>query len=90
MINDFFVVLALQVLDGFDQHYQASVRFPLTSPVNKPQQHQKKCSGILRIEPGATSLEAAMLPLCYAAPLLDLKLKKIQHLDTEAQWFVFV
>ena len=41
------------VLDGFDQHFQASVHFPLTSAVNKSQQQLNK---------------VRMLPLCFAAP----------------------
>ena len=42
-----FLVLArhLPVLDGFDQHFQASVYFPLTSPFDKSQQHQNLTFG---------------------------------------------
>ena len=52
---DIFLVLACHypLLDGFDQHFQASVHFPLTSAVNKSQQHGNKFSGMLRIKPGA-------------------------------------
>ena len=48
-----FVVLAchLPVLDGCDQHFQASVHFPETIPVYKPQQHQN-VFGMPIIEPG--------------------------------------
>ena len=59
------------VLDGFDQHSQASVHFPLTSNFDKSLQHQNKISGKPRIQPRAAGLEARMLPLCFAAlPIL--------------------
>ena len=45
-------------LDGFDQHYQASVHFPLTSAVVKSQQQQNKFSEALRIEPWATGVSS--------------------------------
>ena len=41
------------VLDGFNQLFQASVPFPLTSAVDKSQQHRNKFLGMPRIEPGA-------------------------------------
>ena len=41
----FYIVLNFSVLDEFDQHFQASVRFPLTRTVGKSQQHQNKFSG---------------------------------------------
>ena len=64
--NIFFVELACHypALDGFNQHFPASVHFPLTSTVDKSQQHQHKFSGMPRIEPGAAEWEARMLPLC--------------------------
>ena len=48
----FFVVVARHkpVLDGFDQHFEASVHFPLTST---SQQYRNKFSGMRRIKPGA-------------------------------------
>ena len=52
------------VLDEFDQHFQASVNFLLTSAVDKSQQRRNKCSGMPRIKPGATGWEVRMLPLC--------------------------
>ena len=69
-----FVVPAYHtlVLDGFDWDFQASVRFNLSSAVNKSQQHknilEKYFWGMLGIEPGAAGWEARLLPLCYAAP----------------------
>ena len=73
----FFLVLACHyiVLDGFDQHYQASVHFPLT--INKFQQHQNKFSGMLRIKPRATGWEARMPSLGYVAPSLSEKKKRL-------------
>ena len=38
---------------GFDQLHQAYVHIPLTSAVDKSQQHQNTFSGMLRIEPEA-------------------------------------
>ena len=40
--NGLFAELAFHwpELDGFDQHFQATGCFPLTSAVDKPQQHQ--------------------------------------------------
>ena len=66
-----FVELAWHypVPDWFDQHFQPSVQFPLTSSVNKSQQHQNKFLGTPRIEPEAAEWDAKILPLCYAAPL---------------------
>ena len=51
----FFVALAFhqQVLDGFDQHFQASVHFPIASAIDKAQQHQNEFLGMPRIKPGA-------------------------------------
>ena len=40
------------VLDGFDRHYQAFVHFPLTSAIDKSQQHQNKFSGMPELNPG--------------------------------------
>ena len=37
-IRQVFCSTSQLVLDGFDQHYQAFVHFPLTSAVNKSQQ----------------------------------------------------
>ena len=82
----FFVVLAelatsLLVLDGFDQHFQATVH---TSKQGRrlTQQHQsyfsknnselsreKKTLGTLRLKPWPAWWEARTLPLCYANPL---------------------
>ena len=45
--------LPLASLDGFNQHFQAYVQFPLTSILDKSQQHQNKFSGRPRIKPGA-------------------------------------
>ena len=42
--------------------------FPLTSPVDKSQQHQKKFPGMPKIKPTATGWEATMLPLFFEAP----------------------
>ena len=53
---------------GFNQHFQASVHFPLTSAVNKSQQHRNKISRATWLEPGAAGWEARMLPLCCTAP----------------------
>ena len=41
------------VLDGFDEHYQASFHFSLTINVDKFQQHLKKFLGTPRIAPRA-------------------------------------
>ena len=38
---------------GFDQLHQAYVHIPLTSAVNKSQQHLNTFSGMLRMEPEA-------------------------------------
>ena len=66
LLLHFFVVIAwhYQVPDGFDQHFQPSVKFPLTSSVNKSQQHQNKFLGMPRIEPEAAEWDAKILPLC--------------------------
>ena len=68
----FFCSTSYLELDGFDQDYQASVHFPVTSTVNKSQQHRNKILGMLRIGPGATGCEARILPLCYPAPTLSI------------------
>ena len=43
VIRTLFILpaLLLALLDGFDQHNQASVHFPVTSTLNKSQQHEK-------------------------------------------------
>ena len=64
----FFEVLASHMpeLDGLDQHFQATVHFPLTRAANQPQQHQyfffKKLSWMLGIEPRAAGWEVSMQP----------------------------
>ena len=57
----FFVILSLPLSSTrwFAQHFQASVHFPLTSAIDKSQQHQ---NNFLGIKPGA----ARMQPLRYA------------------------
>ena len=59
-------------LDGFDQHFQATVHIPLTSAVDSPQQHRyfsnENYLGPLGFEPGSAGLEASMLPQSNAAP----------------------
>ena len=45
--------LNLPVLDLLDQHFQASLHFPLTNDVSNSQRHPNELSGILRIESGA-------------------------------------
>ena len=42
LFTNLFVLLASQVLDGFNQHFLAIVLFPLSSPIGKPQQHPLK------------------------------------------------
>ena len=65
-----FVVLACHcpTLDGLEQHFQASVHFPLLSTVDKSQQYQNQFWGMPRIKPKSAGWEARMLLLCYAAP----------------------
>ena len=48
-----FIVVAAchqSVINEFDQHFQASVHFPLTSAVDKSKQHQNNFFGNARIE----------------------------------------
>ena len=47
------VVRNLTLLDGFDQHYQASVRFLLNSAADKSRQYQElKSCGFRELNPG--------------------------------------
>ena len=55
------------VLDGFNQHFQASVHFPRTITVDKSQQYWAKFLGTPRIEPVPAGWEVRMLPPCYGA-----------------------
>ena len=50
-----------------------SVHLPLTSDINKSQQHRNKLLGMMIIEPGAARREAKMLPVCYATPIFEAK-----------------
>ena len=52
-IRQVFCSTSQLVLDGFDQHYQAFVHFPLTSAVNKSQHTLNQFLRLLRIESGA-------------------------------------
>ena len=61
----FFEALAC-LKPGQDQHFQASVHFPLISSIDKSQQFWNKFWETPRIEPGTTGWEARILPLCYA------------------------
>ena len=72
-----------QLLDGFDQHSQASVNFPLTSAVNKSQQQWKYFFGVPRIESRASGWEASMLPLRNAMIYFHISL------DTDIFWANF-
>ena len=73
LFQQFFVVLPCHytVLDEFNQHFLASVHFPLTSAFDKFRQHCNKFLGTLRIEPEAAGWEASVLPLCFAPPLFQ-------------------
>ena len=55
-LHTFFVELVCHqpVLDGFNQHFQTSVHFPLTSTADKSQQRQNKFLRMPTIEPGGT------------------------------------
>ena len=46
--------------------------FPLTSAIDKSQQHQNNFFGTPTSEPRAAEWEARMLPLCFAAPAQQL------------------
>ena len=63
-------------LDGFDQHFQATVHFPLSSPIDNPQQHQrlihmKQFRERWESNPGHLGLEASMLTIVPCCPRLS-------------------
>ena len=69
-VESFF--LPKPVLDGFDQHFQASVYFPLTRAVNKSQHYQKKFSGMPRLKPGTAGGEEFCKILVSSIQVLSL------------------
>ena len=63
-------------MDGFDQHFQVTVPFPLTSAFNFSSIDNFSSENVLAklgIEPWAGGSEESMLPMCYAAPLMESK-----------------
>ena len=75
------------VLDGFNQHYQVFVHFPITSTVDNCQQHQKKFLWTSRIKPGVAGWEARILPLCFSAPLFW-NVNCIKICSVEIEWLM--
>ena len=89
----FFVALACHSpeLDGFEQHFQATVHFSLTCAVDEPQQHRKLFSsekplGILGINPGAAGWEASSMQ--PPPPFWDLFV--VPHSISELAWFLLL
>ena len=70
LLLKFFCSTSYLILDGFDQHYQASVHFPLTSTIDKSQQHENNFWGEWRIlNPGVLD-EKQECYLCATQPQL--------------------
>ena len=65
-----------RVLDGFDQHFQATVHFPISSAIDEPQQQRQLLSGKFRerweSNPGWLGPEASMLTIAPCCPLFVL------------------
>ena len=69
-VDNFFVAQPCHQpeLDGFYQHFQASIHFTLTSAMAEFQQHRKLLSEMLSVKPGTLG-EKQECYLCAMQPL---------------------